>query len=96
MVMNKHIHLGTGELSALERITLAAAFALVVYCVFVGVPDRERGALKRLAAIMKGYPDLVPYVQGDPRGAPLYICSKAYIGNQPIESMYNGGVAVYK
>src|SRR5262245_36224590 len=43
------------------------------------VPDRERGALDRLARIMKGYPDLVPYVQGDPRGCALYVLRKADI-----------------
>lgn len=37
------------------------------------IPDRERGALKRLAAVMARYPDFVSYVQGDPRGASLYI-----------------------
>ena len=37
------------------------------------IPDRERGALKRLGNIMVKYPDLKPYVQTDPRGASLYI-----------------------
>lgn len=36
-------------------------------------PDLERGAQKRLAAIMARYPELAAYEQGDPRGAPLYI-----------------------
>jgi hypothetical protein len=32
--MTKHICLGTGELSVIERITLVAAFSLVIYGVF--------------------------------------------------------------
>ncbi len=41
------------------------------------IPDRETGALKRLTRIMKGYPDLLPYVQGDPRGCALYVVRKS-------------------
>src|SRR5665213_1734804 len=37
------------------------------------IPDRDTGARKRLAAIMARYPQLRAYVQGDPRGAALYI-----------------------
>lgn len=37
------------------------------------IADRERGALKRLAAIMANYPQLSAYVQTDPRGCALYI-----------------------
>lgn len=37
------------------------------------IPDRETGAKKRLDAIMARYPNLKAYVQGDPRGAALYI-----------------------
>ena len=37
------------------------------------IPDREKGALKRLGNIMAKYPELKPYVQTDPRGASLYI-----------------------
>jgi hypothetical protein len=35
--------------------------------------DKERGAQKRLAAIMARYPKLGAYEQGDPRGCALYI-----------------------
>jgi hypothetical protein len=74
--------------------------------------DRERGALKRLADIMSRYPALGHYVQGDPRGAPLYILrpedmpEKLYRqlpdGSmirdvQPdLSSCYNRGIAVCK
>lgn len=61
-------------------------------------PDREAGAKKRLAAIMAGYKrKLVPYVQGDPRGASLHILRKGQDlkpGDQ-IDSVYSRGVAVY-
>jgi hypothetical protein len=54
------------------------------------IADRERGALKRLAAIMLHYPTLTAYVQGDPRGAALYI------GEGLTDSNYSRGTAVYK
>ena len=43
------------------------------YVTYSALADRERGALKRLAAIMARYPDYLSYVQGDPRGCALYI-----------------------
>ena len=59
--------------------------------------DRETGALKRLAAVMANYPALSFYVQGDPRGAALYILRA---GDVPegcnVGSYYSRGVAVYK
>lgn len=61
------------------------------------IADRERGAQKRLAKIMARYPTLQAYIQGDPRGAPLYIIRPGDVpeGGQP-DSYYNRGVAVYK
>ena len=41
------------------------------------IADREKGALKRLAAIMAQYPDLLYYHQTDPRGCALYILRKS-------------------
>lgn len=55
-------------------------------------PDRETGALRRLATIMARYPSLAYYVQGDPRGAALYIGAP----DQMTDSRYSQGVAVYK
>lgn len=59
--------------------------------------DREKGALKRLAAIMARYPELTSYIQGDCRGAALYILRA---GDVPegceVEAYYNRGIAVYK
>lgn len=37
------------------------------------IPDRERGAMRRLRSIMAEHVDLRFYVQGDPRGCSLYI-----------------------
>lgn len=61
------------------------------------IPDRERGALKRLAAIMTHYPTLGFYVQGDPRGAALYILRAGDIpsGADP-SAHYSRGIAVYR
>lgn len=39
--------------------------------------DKEKGALVRLARIMKKYPRLWYYHQGDPRGCALYVGRKA-------------------
>lgn len=60
------------------------------------IPDRETGATKRLNKIMENYPELIAYHQGDPRGASLYIIKKSDIGDYPVDSVYNRGVAVYK
>lgn len=61
------------------------------------VPDREKGALRRLQSIMSKYPDLQSYVQGDPRGAALYILRLGDIPNgQSLDAYYNRGIAVYK
>ena len=57
--------------------------------------DRETGALKRLAAIMARYPDLVSYVQGDPRGVALYVLSRDQVGERDIDAIYGRGVAVF-
>lgn len=58
-------------------------------------PDRERGALKRLAAIMAKYPTLSHYVQGDPRGAALYILRPGDVPEgMKAESCYNRGIVV--
>ncbi len=63
----------------------------------VKIPDKETGALRRLTAIMERYPDLAQYVQGDPRGASLYIVRGVDIPEGArIEEMYTRGVAVYK
>lgn len=59
------------------------------------VPDREAGAKKRLASIIARYPDFDAYIQGDPRGASLYILCKATTP-QPYDQFYNRGIAVYR
>lgn len=62
---------------------------------YEAIPDREKGALKRLAAVMKRYPDFVEYVQTDLRGASLYICKRSETP-QPLDQYYSRGIAVYK
>lgn len=54
-------------------------------------PDRETGALKRLAAIMARYPALAAYHQTDPRGAALYVGAR-----EDMAVCYTRGVAVTK
>jgi hypothetical protein len=58
------------------------------------IADRERGALKRLKAIMANHPSLIAYHQGDPRGCALYIVPTAELRGSPIDQVYNRGVAV--
>ena len=64
---------------------------------YTAIPDRERGALKRLCGIMARYPGFRFYVQTDPRGASLYIMRPGDVpADAVLESCYNRGVAVYK
>jgi hypothetical protein len=60
-------------------------------------PDRETGALKRLERIMERYPNLKAYIQGDPRGAALYILRPGDVPEgKEADSYYSRGLAVYK
>lgn len=70
------------------------------------VPDRERGAHKRLAGILRDRnarmlplqsPDkLQSYIQGDPRGAALYILRPGDVPEgQSADAYYSRGVCVY-
>ena len=59
-------------------------------------PDLETHALKRLAAIMAKYPTLGHYVQGDPRGAALYVLRPGDVpSGQSVAAYYTHGIAVY-
>ena len=61
------------------------------------IPDRERGALKRLAAIMAHYPAFLSYVPGAPRGCALYILRPGDVREgASIDSCYSNGIAVCK
>lgn len=61
------------------------------------IPDREKGALRRLNAIMARYPALTSYVQGDPRGAALYIIRPGDVPEgKDVDAYYSRGLAVYK
>lgn len=58
---------------------------------YTRIADRERGALRRLAAIMARYPALTAYHQTDPRGAALYVGPR-----EDMAVCYTRGVAVTK
>jgi hypothetical protein len=69
------------------------------------IPDREKGALKRLEAIMqrvsieprpnKVFP-LEAYIQTDPRGAALYIIRPGDVpAGEDVSAYYNRGICVY-
>lgn len=55
------------------------------------IPDREKGAEKRLAATMARYPALASYRQTDPRGASLYVGPRA-----DMAVCYTRGIAITK
>jgi hypothetical protein len=60
------------------------------------IPDRGKGARKRLAVIMAGYPHLSAYVQTDPRGCALHIIRPDDVKEgRDVESCYSNGIAVY-
>lgn len=60
------------------------------------IADREKGALRRLHAIVTHYPDFVAYHQTDPRGCAVYLVRKSDVPEgTSIDSVYNRGIAVY-
>lgn len=59
------------------------------------IPDRERGALRRLAEIMARHPGWEAYHQGDPRGCALYLLETARLEGRQADSCYSSvGIAV--
>lgn len=60
------------------------------------IADREKGALQRLKKVMQPFSNLRPYVQGDCRGASLYILREEDVKpGENIDSVYTRGIAVY-
>lgn len=60
------------------------------------IPDRENGALKRLAKILERYPELEAYIQTDPRGCALYILRPGDVPEgERADAHYSRGIAVY-
>lgn len=58
------------------------------------IPDREAGALKRLAKIMANHPELWSYHQGDPRGCSLYVGRKEDVNGHDLNTVYSRGFGV--
>lgn len=60
------------------------------------IPNREAGALRRLAAIMAPHKRrLVAFHQSDPRGAALYIVRRKDVRGSSLGGNYTRGIAVY-
>lgn len=60
------------------------------------VADRETGAKKRLDKIIESKPGISAYIQGDPRGAALYILRPGDIPEgKEAASYYNRGICIY-
>lgn len=61
------------------------------------IPDRERGAIRRLDTIMARYPGLRYYLQTDPRGASVYLYRPEDLAGRDIDCCYSSvGTAVYR
>jgi hypothetical protein len=61
------------------------------------IADRETGAKRRLTGIMQRYPTLGFYVQGDPRGAALYILRPGDVPEgKDVDGYYSRGIAIYR
>jgi len=57
-------------------------------------PDKEKGALKRLAAILEGKP-VSSYVQTDPRGCALYLIRPQDVpAGERVDCYYSRGIAL--
>lgn len=50
--------------------------------------NQEGIAIARLRLVMESYPELAAYVQGDPRGCPLYVYRRADLVGRDIETCY--------
>jgi len=60
------------------------------------IRDMETGARKRLAGIMQNYPTLTPYIQGDCRGAALYILRPDDVpAGKQADAYYSRGICVF-
>ena len=59
-------------------------------------PDKEKGALRRIAEVLKGKENIAGfYQQGDPRGCALYILRKGDIPEGgDVQCYYTRGIAV--
>ena len=58
--------------------------------------ERREGALRRLKSIIETYPTLTAYVQGDPRGAALYILRPGDIPPGESEDVfYTRGICIF-
>jgi hypothetical protein len=59
------------------------------------IPDRENGALRRLAAITVRHPEIYGYHQTDPRGCALYLLRASDVRpGEQLDSVYPRGLAV--
>lgn len=58
------------------------------------IADREKGALRRIDALMAAHPELIAYHQGDPRGCALYVVRKADVPEgESVDRFYTRGFA---
>lgn len=63
---------------------------------YAPIPDREKGARKRIAKILAKHPELGSYVQTDPRGCALHILRPGDVPpGEDASSYYTRGIAVY-
>lgn len=65
---------------------------------YSALPDREAGAKRRLATVLKRYPGVQAYIQTDPRGSALYMLPPGSVKEgEDVSSVYSSrGIAVFK
>lgn len=60
------------------------------------IKDDEAVQLARLKKLMTTHDSCIAYIQGDPRGAPLYIVRKSDVRDgESVDEIYTRGIAVY-
>jgi hypothetical protein len=58
-------------------------------------PDKEKGALRRIAEVLKGKEGFSFYQQGDPRGCALYVIRPGDVPQgEMVDCYYSRGIAV--
>jgi Fe-S cluster assembly scaffold protein SufB len=69
-------------------------FRLYNYTTKVFIPDLERAALRRVAALAANYPKFVVYHQPDPRGCALYLIKKSDVPKgKSLDAIYHNGIS---
>lgn len=93
---NWHEHECNGTIQRDEASNKPYAYNSLTGKRMYAVADKETGAIKRLNKILSRYPAMSAFVQGDPRGASLYILRAGDVPEgQNADAYYSRGIVVY-